>query len=449
MRNLLVINMIKSEGFKLIVEKITAQFNFTVEENSNNIQQADLIFVDAQSLMKLGKMREKLNLIGVTISPKDVIIFYQHDIFEIIPEDVTEKQLELVFKNKITLKGVDILETSFLNNSSFDFSDVIYYIDSIFMNSILGVAFLTKDLNTLIFNPRFSAFFHNIYNETPILGKHLFNEMSKKDRNFWEEAILNCASLDDDYAELAGNWDDKSKHYRLKINQVFKLTKVIGYSVVIRDVSQFVNANADLKRYQKYLVDQNSRLEKAYKDLEFNNDKLKIAYEKVNALSKHDYLTQAPNRKFFLEKIEYEQLRFQRTKSPFIVAYGDIDDFKLVNDNYGHETGDYILISLANLIKGTLRKIDFFCRWGGEEFVIFIAESNLETGKNIMNRLLQEIRNYNFNYNGKMINITMTFGLAIYDEDQHINKIIDLADKKLYWGKKHNKNQVVDIMFDK
>jgi diguanylate cyclase (GGDEF)-like protein len=445
MQKLLVLNLVKHDAFIEALAKESLLIKLITVEEYQLLDKVHLVFTDLTNLVHLNRQKSS-NIIGVTYKPNDLVSFYDNDIFTTIPHDIETATLHSLLSKYITLHSIEMLKSTFKNYKYYAFDDFIYYADSVFMHSTLGIAFLTSKLTLLLFNPTFAESFHNIYYNRPILGEVITKNFSLKDNSFWEEISQQASSFKGRSLEVAGKWKDASKHYNMRISPIYKQNHMIGYSVIIEDISKFTNANADLKRYYKYLLDQNTRLEKAYKEVELNNEKLKVAYEKVNALSNRDYLTQAPNRKFFLEKIEYEQLRFKRTKNSFILAYGDIDDFKLVNDTYGHETGDYVLISLTNIIKNAIRNIDFFCRWGGEEFLIFLAESNIELGKQIVERILNQIRDFNFNYNGNIIHITMTFGLAVYDKDQHINQIIDQADQKLYWGKNHNKNQIVDYI---
>ena len=447
MQEFLVLNLINSESFSKILAEVAIKTKFRVIEESEDFENVNLVLTDINHL-DLFDDQNSLTIMGVTSASSDIKTFYSKNIYHTIPQDITISQLESLFHQQFVLKSFQLLKQTFNKSSTYSFEDFIYYADSVFMYSSMGIAFVTKNLKFLLFNNFFSTFFKNIYNVTPIIKEPVNLQMNKKDSELWEEITNQGSSFEGLAIEVSGKLVDITKHYNIQIEPIHKLSTLIGYSIVIEDISKFANANADLKKYYKYLLEQNSRLEKAYKEVELNNEKLKIAYEKVNALSNRDYLTKAPNRKFFLEKIEYEQLRFKRTNTPFMVAYGDIDNFKMVNDIYGHETGDYILISLTNLIKNTIRNIDFFCRWGGEEFLVFLAETDPKTGTMIVNRILKEIRNFEFNYNGNIIKITMTFGLAVYDRDQHINQIIDLADKRLYWGKKNNKDQVVDFVED-
>lgn len=443
MQEFLVLNLVKSKGFNTVLNQVSEKMNLAVVEVCDKPEYVNLILVDISSIDALNTFNKNAPTIGITYSQDDLNLLYQNNIFLSIPENISLCNLEEIIKKQFDIQGFDLLTTALIKNKSYAFKNITNYIDTVFMNITLGIAFLTKELDVLIINPMFSTFFHNIYNESPELGDKIHRNLNEKNIAFWNLIIQKSSSFKGENTNLQGKWDDDKKHYQIQITPILKLKEVIGYAIMIKDISEFTNANADLKRYYNYLLEQNSKLERAYKELDLNNKKLKVAYEKVNALSNHDYLTQAPNRKYFLEKIEYEQLRFKRTRIPFILVYADIDDFKKVNDDYGHETGDYVLISLANLVKTTIRNIDFFCRWGGEEFLIFLAETDLTIGKTIVERILSEIRNHEFNYNGKTLKVTMTFGLAIYEKDQHINEIIDIADKMLYWGKKHNKNQVV------
>jgi len=447
MQDFIVLNLLTNENFNNVLKEVSVRIKVKVIQEVADLNMVDLVFTDIEHTAFISNNNGP-NIVGIIKSSADINNFYDQNIFHTIPIDIGSFQLEAILNQQIDLRSIKLLQCSVKMNETYSFDDFIYYADNVFMHSTIGIAFLTKDLEFLLFNSKFSAFFHNIYNEFPVVRQTMNVKLNKGHQELWGKIISEGSSFEGKTLEIEGKVGDESKHYDVQITPIYKLSKLIGYTVIIRDISQFVNVNADLKKYYQYLIEQNSRLEKAYKEAELNNEKLKIAYEKVNALSNRDYLTQAPNRKYFLEKIEYEQLRFKRTATPFILAYGDIDDFKKVNDNYGHETGDYILISLTNLIKNTIRNIDFFCRWGGEEFLIFLAEPDQKIGKTIIERLLKVIRNFDFNYNGNSISITMTFGLAVYEKDQHINQIIDLADQKLYWGKKNNKNQVVDVIPD-
>ncbi|MFA7057561.1 MAG: GGDEF domain-containing protein [Candidatus Cloacimonadales bacterium] len=442
MHNFYVLNLSDDKDFGSVLNTVAQELNFTVINSLEAFPKPGLVFIDVNSIDFKAK-HNTLHYIGVGKNSEDITIFFKHDIFNVSPVSITKQQMKPLFTNYSTLMNANTLVNTFKQGSKFDFDDFVFFADLIFVSCKRGIAFLSSELNILMLNSNFSTYFSLIFDKEPKIGELVTKHLPKENATFWETIVKQGNKLQSSEVELDSKNGELVRYYKLQVFPVFKDLAFFGYSVLLEDVSEFTNANIDLVRYYKYLLEHNENLEKAYKEVELNNEKLKIAYEKVNALSNRDYLTQAPNRKFFLEKIEYEQLRFKRTKSPFILAYGDIDNFKKVNDVYGHEAGDYVLVTLTTLIKDTIRNIDFFCRWGGEEFLIFLAESDIVNGKIIAERIIASIRDYKFQYHEHNIKITMTLGIALYKEDQHINKIIDLADKRLYWGKQNNKDQVV------
>jgi len=175
-----------------------------------------------------------------------------------------------------------------------------------------------------------------------------------------------------------------------------------------------------------------------------------IRLEKTNKqfeeLSRKDPLTSISNRRDILEKIFYESIRVERNQKTFSLAICDIDHFKSVNDKYGHECGDYILKKIADTIVSSLRKQDIVARWGGEEFILLLPETNLEGGGIVAEKVRKTISQYEFRYNNKIILISITFGVSEYSIDKSIDGCIKEADKALYRGKNNGRNRVE--MFD-
>lgn len=126
-----------------------------------------------------------------------------------------------------------------------------------------------------------------------------------------------------------------------------------------------------------------------------------------------------------------------------VLAIGDIDDFKAVNDTYGHICGDVILKELAEQMRAKLDPNIFLCRWGGEEFVFIFSNCSKEDVKQQLDNFCQWIAQYNFQYEGLDLHITMTFGLSLGDRDQSLDKWIEEADLLLYKGKHSGKNIVI------
>ncbi|MFA6653350.1 MAG: GGDEF domain-containing protein, partial [Candidatus Delongbacteria bacterium] len=121
----------------------------------------------------------------------------------------------------------------------------------------------------------------------------------------------------------------------------------------------------------------------------------------------------------------------------------DIDNFKTFNDSYGHDCGDFVLVNLANLMRSVLRKQDCIGRWGGEEFIFLMPKTELEGGSLVAEKIRKKIENETFYYRDIKLNITMTFGVNVFDAIMDIDYCINKADEALYQGKSKGKNCVV------
>ena len=125
------------------------------------------------------------------------------------------------------------------------------------------------------------------------------------------------------------------------------------------------------------------------------------------------------------------------------IAIGDIDFFKKVNDNYGHDIGDVVLTQVAKTMKTTLGRRVFIARWGGEEFLIVFPSINGDESLILLDKLRNNIKALQFNSGDKNFSISMTFGLAEYDFHGDIEASLKEADEKLYIGKANGRDQVV------
>ena len=154
-----------------------------------------------------------------------------------------------------------------------------------------------------------------------------------------------------------------------------------------------------------------------------------------------DALTGLPNRRSMIEKIE----RF-RKESPdqfFCLAIADIDFFKNINDTYGHNCGDYTLVKLTELLVEHSGGRYSVCRWGGEEFCLFIPGKNLDEAGMLMNDLCFAVEKMKLSYEGNDFSITITIGVEENDYASPLEDLINGADEKLYMGKEAGRNRVV------
>ena len=164
-----------------------------------------------------------------------------------------------------------------------------------------------------------------------------------------------------------------------------------------------------------------------------------IKNQELEHLVQTDSMTQLYNHKAILDYLDEEMHRSERTEQALSVILLDIDDFKKINDQFGHQVGDEVLIAISGIIKHSLRSIDRVGRYGGEEFLILLPNTNLNSGRLYALRLQSLIRNY------KLPNdepLTLSGGLAEYTGES-IDELIKQADQLLYHTKKSGKDQII------
>ncbi len=160
----------------------------------------------------------------------------------------------------------------------------------------------------------------------------------------------------------------------------------------------------------------------------------------MEKIAKTDPLTKLPNRRAVLEQINYELARFKRNANPFTIVISDIDDFKQVNDTYGHDAGDKVLVSISNLIFKTIRRQDICARWGGEEFLFLLPETDNQGAKIFSEKIRKKVEKNVIIHKKSNVFITMTFGMCTFTKSLTIDECIRRADKALYDGKHSGKN---------
>ncbi len=157
-----------------------------------------------------------------------------------------------------------------------------------------------------------------------------------------------------------------------------------------------------------------------------------------------DDLTKVYNKRYIYERLPFEIVQSHVSKSPLTVIMADIDDFKKVNDVYGHIAGDYVLKGFAKIIKKYIRKnIDWVARFGGDEFLVVLGQTDIVHGQKIAERMRKKVATTTLTYEDQPIHITGSFGVyTLSDEDMTAEKLIERADQQLYVSKEGGKNQV-------
>ena len=159
----------------------------------------------------------------------------------------------------------------------------------------------------------------------------------------------------------------------------------------------------------------------------------------LQSMAYTDYLTKIFNRRKMEELLENEVEWANEFKKPLSVILIDIDGFKGINDTYGHGVGDSILKEFSELIKRSVRTVDYFARWGGEEFIILATNQNEIQSKEFAERLRKLIESHKFCY---VNSVTASFGITELAESDSISSFINRADKALYISKDKGRNQV-------
>jgi len=179
------------------------------------------------------------------------------------------------------------------------------------------------------------------------------------------------------------------------------------------------------------------------KEISNDEEKLKQLNYRLSKLASHDSLTQLLNRRAMKQKLEYALELRKKHNIEFVTAIADIDDFKKINDRYGHDCGDQALKKVVQVIKENVRGTDYISRWGGDEILILFNGSTLEGALICIERIHKEIANSTFIYNNEVINLTITIGVCPSDNYSMYQDIILEADRRLYDGKHKGKNCVV------
>ncbi|WP_305907260.1 GGDEF domain-containing protein [Methylomarinum sp. Ch1-1] len=165
-------------------------------------------------------------------------------------------------------------------------------------------------------------------------------------------------------------------------------------------------------------------------------------YRQALQMAYTDPLTKTKNRTAFNDTIEREYRLANRNANHLSLIFLDIDWFKTINDSCGHEGGDTALTSVANLIKDSVRGSDLVFRYGGEEFVVLLSETNLEDAGIIAERIRMAIENHTLAYGLEILNMTASLGVSSLRGNDSIESLINRADSAMYQAKMNGKNNV-------
>lgn len=226
-------------------------------------------------------------------------------------------------------------------------------------------------------------------------------------------------------------------------------------ATVLDDLKMVVSSRlADIQKHMDSFKErEEQRNEKMEQRVELLNERLntvetesgqlreKIAEEQQNAI--RDALTGIPNRLGWNQRIEQEFSRWRRYNTPLSIIIWDIDDFKKVNDTYGHKAGDKVLTTVAHILRDKIRDTDFLARMGGEEFVTLLPETTADAAIVAAEKLRKSIEACEFHHGDSPVSITASAGLTEFRAGDTEESAFERADKYLYTAKRTGKNRCV------
>lgn len=248
------------------------------------------------------------------------------------------------------------------------------------------------------------------------------------------------------------------KGFVWKVQQVFKLGNYAFFSQKLhRYLFPLSSAQYLQNRYERMqqnavvapLRGANNQVEHVcvtvqdYTDTVMYQERLEESTRRLELMSQTDHLTQVANRRHLFERLSGELNRGLRLGEPLSLAILDVDHFKQVNDCHGHLCGDQVLMDLAHLLRGSLRRYDLVGRYGGEEFCLMLPNTRLADALPLVDRLRLKVAEHQFEHNGVRMGITLSAGIASTEGQDVVtaDQLLGQADGALYLAKTRGRNR--------
>lgn len=264
----------------------------------------------------------------------------------------------------------------------------------------------------------------------------------------WGEALLlRTPIIHNDYSSLPNKKGLPQGHapvIRELVVPIFEGETIVALIGVGNKPNNYTHYDQALIQELSALVWMIISKKKVEQVLEKTNRQLQASLLREKLLSQHDELTGIFSRRHLLELIQHELMSSNRYEQPFVVILFDLDDFKRINDQYGHAAGDLVLKTLCNSVSEELRSCDVFGRLGGEEFVILLPHCDTTEALILCERLRKKIETLQIRYEQNQLNVTISIGLTQYtcttNKPTTVEKLIHSADSALYKAKSKGKN---------
>jgi diguanylate cyclase len=238
-------------------------------------------------------------------------------------------------------------------------------------------------------------------------------------------------------AASTGDFHEKIGGYSDKISKADNISELNSILDEVLKETRLVQSEALKARDKMVLARQEVQ------DAENRIHALEAKLQHLSELVREDQLTGSLNRRGLDDVFERETARSDRRGTPLCIAILDLDDFKKLNDTYGHIAGDAALKHLVKIVKDTLRSMDVIARFGGEEFLILMPETSVEAASSTMTRLQRELTKHFFLHDNEKVLITFSAGVALRRPNEEQTELVKRADKAMYTAKQTGKNRVV------
>jgi diguanylate cyclase len=270
-----------------------------------------------------------------------------------------------------------------------------------------------------------------IYKQSQL--KHSLSDVKVTVKNMmmtFIDRLGSVAASTGDYHEKIGGFSDK----------ISRAENIGDLNVLLGEVLR------ETRLVQTEALDSRDRMIAARAEVQEAEQKIVLLEAELRHMSelvREDQLTGSLNRRGLDDVFERETARSDRRGTPLCVAILDLDDFKRLNDTYGHQAGDGALKHLVKIVKDTLRSMDVIARFGGEEFLILLPETTVEAAAQTMTRLQRELTKHFFLHENEKLLITFSAGVALRYPNEDQAALVARADKAMYLAKKSGKNRVI------
>lgn len=186
-----------------------------------------------------------------------------------------------------------------------------------------------------------------------------------------------------------------------------------------------------------------AKVEKLTSENEQLKNELVHMVRSLDLASRIDAMTGLANRRDIMEKIDREATRSQRHQHPFTIMLINVDKFKKVNETYGYNAGDDVLVEVSRVLRGCVRNEDVCARWGGEEFLLLLPETNAESSLAVANKVLESVSMTEFKANKPGIRITVSIGICEHDPAKSAQECLSGANQALALAKQGGRNRYI------